>query len=468
MASVVFVNHTNPYVSQGTFCYLPVRPIWFRLALAWVPRYVIFGTIVGIYVAIYIYVKYKFKGVPVKVCDSDLAPQTSRVSIDDEQSPGTNSLLGKQVIPSTPVLATHGLTDSTEELDITNNRQSADPPNSFTPSTTQGNSASGNAASTAAPVWENYTFGARAVLGPPPRGGTPLIERPRLQAVGESSEASNSPQSMERRIGLVQILQESRRPSSFDPLTDGSAPGSRRPTLSSKGGRPIDLLDSNGSNVATRSLRRRQIAIHRQLRYMFTYPTVYILMWFLPFLGHCLNYSDHYSRYPMYGINCCIVVIIPLQCAVDCWLFAYREKPWQYIPGSRGTFWNSFAFWTHDRQGGAGAMPPALGVGNEGPWRSQREMSADSILAYQRREEELGRLTASRVSRDEESRSKKSSSARSGRGGDLNWWEEEGRLRQDSVWMGTEGSTKPGRSERNPAIEEEDETSEGYTSDDEE
>ena len=113
-------------------------------------------------------------------------------------------------------------------------------------------------------------------------------------------------------------------------------------------------------------------------------------------------------------------------------------------------------------------MPPALAAGNEGSGRSQREMSADSTLAYQRREEELARLRASRMSRDEESRSKKSSSARSGRGGDRNWWEEEGRIRQDSVWMGTEGSTEPGRSERNPTIEEEDDDEEGCTSDDEE
>ena len=35
MASLAFVNPDHGYMSQGTFCYLPVRPFWYRLALSW-------------------------------------------------------------------------------------------------------------------------------------------------------------------------------------------------------------------------------------------------------------------------------------------------------------------------------------------------------------------------------------------------------------------------------------------------
>ena len=60
VASLAFVNPSTPYVSQGTFCYLPARPIWYRLALSWVPRYLILCMILGIYVAVYLYTKSKF------------------------------------------------------------------------------------------------------------------------------------------------------------------------------------------------------------------------------------------------------------------------------------------------------------------------------------------------------------------------------------------------------------------------
>lgn len=60
MAALAFINPSSPYVSQGTFCYLPTRPIWYRLALSWIPRYLILCTILGIYLAVYLYTRSKF------------------------------------------------------------------------------------------------------------------------------------------------------------------------------------------------------------------------------------------------------------------------------------------------------------------------------------------------------------------------------------------------------------------------
>ena len=60
MASLAFVNHNGAYQSWGTICALPVRPFWYRLALSWIPRYLIIFTIIALYIAIYLYVHYKF------------------------------------------------------------------------------------------------------------------------------------------------------------------------------------------------------------------------------------------------------------------------------------------------------------------------------------------------------------------------------------------------------------------------
>lgn len=60
MASLAFIDKSFPYTNSGVFCYLPTRPIWYRLALSWIPRYLILMTIVAVYLAIYLYAGYKF------------------------------------------------------------------------------------------------------------------------------------------------------------------------------------------------------------------------------------------------------------------------------------------------------------------------------------------------------------------------------------------------------------------------
>ena len=75
-------------VSQGTFCYLPPRPIWYRLALAWIPRYLILCTILGIYLAVYLYTKSKFGDFDANFSTNSLASEdtTQHTRTDRQQS----------------------------------------------------------------------------------------------------------------------------------------------------------------------------------------------------------------------------------------------------------------------------------------------------------------------------------------------------------------------------------------------
>ncbi|KAK9480137.1 G protein-coupled glucose receptor regulating Gpa2-domain-containing protein [Lipomyces japonicus] len=68
LAALAFVDSANMpgdgkekykmgYVQLTTWCYLPVRPIWYRLALAWIPRYLVLLIICAIYVGLYLYVR---------------------------------------------------------------------------------------------------------------------------------------------------------------------------------------------------------------------------------------------------------------------------------------------------------------------------------------------------------------------------------------------------------------------------
>lgn len=60
LASLAFINHAG-YSSFVCWCYLPQQPIWYRLVLSWVPRYVIVVLIFTVYGSIYFHVIREFK-----------------------------------------------------------------------------------------------------------------------------------------------------------------------------------------------------------------------------------------------------------------------------------------------------------------------------------------------------------------------------------------------------------------------
>jgi G protein-coupled receptor GPR1 len=64
MAALAFINKGRyGYAPLITWCYLPVKPYWYRLVLSWIPRYFVFISILSIYISIYIYVKLEYRKV---------------------------------------------------------------------------------------------------------------------------------------------------------------------------------------------------------------------------------------------------------------------------------------------------------------------------------------------------------------------------------------------------------------------
>ena len=184
----------------------------------------------------------------------------------------------------------------------------------------------------------------------------------------------------------------------------------------------LTLTDSHGQDYIAACLRYRHKNIKRQLRFLFIYPLVYMLMWVIPFISHSLMYSDHIAHNPPFILSCFVTVIIALQATVDCWLFSTREKPWRYIPGTRGTFWDSFAWWRR-REGERAIGKRVSAVG-----KSTREMEADATDARQRRDEEGLRF------KEERRVEKERKESLAGIGSlDKDWWEEERKRRKNIV-----------------------------------
>ena len=54
--SLAYINRSYAYIAQGAFCIMAVRPLWYRLALQWVPRYFVFVIVIILCTVVYAYV----------------------------------------------------------------------------------------------------------------------------------------------------------------------------------------------------------------------------------------------------------------------------------------------------------------------------------------------------------------------------------------------------------------------------
>ncbi|KAE8447689.1 hypothetical protein EG329_010495 [Mollisiaceae sp. DMI_Dod_QoI] len=391
-ASLAFVNNQEAYTADGTYCYLPVRPFWYRLALAWIPRYIIFIFILGIYASIYYYVRYKFNGF---ANHGKINPETMNTT-----SSAGRSRSARRNVPPTPTLISHGLIPESRQDsmgDHEGRKPSISTMESGSPMRSPGigahrfiwGSFSAGNGSPPSPPSEPSNFDADSFNGPttplplPPTSPHPITPQP---VCSENSDAALASRATSWRDGFVRRFSprlsenSSTKHSIVDILTmlRNHPDSANAPTPVSQ----LQLLNSRGQTLVEAELIRTRDKIRRQLRFLFIYPLVYIGMWILPFVSHVLQYDDKFAVNPPYGLTCVTTICICSQAAVDCWLFSTREKPWRQIPGTDGSFWASLKFWSG--WGGMGKSQPS-----HGPGKSREEMVREARAAYRRRDEEL-------------------------------------------------------------------------------
>jgi G protein-coupled receptor GPR1 len=393
VSSLAFINGRNAYIALGTFCYLPVRPFWYRLAISWIPRYVIFLIIVAIYASIYYYVRNKFHGF-----DRDGRATISR-------GPSKRSVrreLKRNSTPPTPKLDCHGLI-----LDSSRQDSVATDPEARKPSTSRTNSTNGvplAKVGTHRFIWANIlsnhgsssegqeselsTMDSDSFTGLLPPEPLPAYLGARSTPSSHDVESVDPSQSRATswrddfvsRLTFNTSESPSSRRSIFGVLQRGPpAMSTHAPTPASQ----LQLVNSRGQNLAVSEVLRTREKIRLQLRFLFIYPLVYMGMWVVPFVSHTLQYDDKLARNPPFGLTCATTIFISAQAAVDAWLFSTREKPWKHIPGTDGSFWGSLRFWS----GWNGVRRRRRKF--NGPGKTREEMVREARAAYQRREEEL-------------------------------------------------------------------------------
>ena len=287
-AALAFANPDGAYQAQGAFCWLPIRPFWYRLALSWVPRYLIWLYIMWVAIRIYSHVGYEFRvfgqerdrssstdlsavssaergAIEKAVKEHHSRVKSNEKVADDEIAPDDASMPG-------PMFASFHIDDQVA-------------------STSAGRRMS-------LPTWHS------------PFGGT---SSPKAD-ISITPTAISNPTSRRgsRQIAPGVVAEDFMAPPGFDSThprgsvsTMNSVPqsingASADPTLPPivEGRTSTSHASSVDTDIGARALRQRRRAIQRQLRILFIYPVVYMGMWLIPFTSHCLSYSDYFAQHP--------------------------------------------------------------------------------------------------------------------------------------------------------------------------
>ena len=315
MASLAFVGPHGAYISAGTYCFLPVRPFWYRLGLSWIPRYIILGTILGIYIVIYLYVRRKFRMIENDLDDvavwrknsgKERAIGNGAGGLDGEDSPQI------AMRRSLPRLRHHGLISSTLTSRISEDgwmQQS---------NTIIFDGSGVDMHETQYKGEEDLHTSSQQKPGIVASSSATctMLERPTLANPQPSSNQHSS-------IGASSVI------SIFEALKDSRLTTYAMDRIDQRLIRTTVRGDFSGPGSITPAgdqLRKTHVNLLRQLRLLFVYPVVYFLMLMIPFASHCLQYNDYYAQHPSFVLSCLVTIFVALQCTVDCYFFSTREK----------------------------------------------------------------------------------------------------------------------------------------------
>ncbi|KAJ9138451.1 Family A G protein-coupled receptor-like protein [Pleurostoma richardsiae] len=408
MASLAFIKGVPGYVNTGEYCYLPTNPSWYRMGLSWIPRYVNFFIILLIYTCIYVRVRLLMRRYSRR---SSIAPATLRGSYRRDSSiPPAPPLSSHGLIPPTPPSRRSIAADGRDRQRSVSFERSARPQWNLSGlqygASTRRGSQDPDIAPDAAPEPLGIAEPPPAVTQtpkptmvdsdtyPPSRSSTVTANQDDMRAfsfyqrrVSDHNERDNGDFGL--ALGSARSL-----PGIIAMLRHGPslATGERTPSSSS-----ITLAAdaSEYSNMAATRERTR-----RQLRLLFVYPLVYLIVWVFPFIGDLGRWNDPLSGRSPFWLVLLSLASLCIQGAADSLLFTVREQPWR-----------------HRRRGG---LAKGLGRRLAGAWgaerggrvgRTREEMLAEERMARERREEELEWERMHREGRPPR------------QAGEVNWWD---------------------------------------------
>ncbi|RCK64799.1 G protein-coupled receptor GPR1 [Candida viswanathii] len=268
IASLAFINSPG-YESLVCWCYLPMRPVWARLVLSWVPRYCIVVAIFVIYGLIYIHVISEFKtlgGVFSSVGSSHHSQQQHH---EPENPTFFSSLkyffqsVRNSLFPDMRVCQ-NDLRPS--GLNRTQNQQG---------------------------------------LVHPQQGQRRAVDSDRSTDEDDDDDDSEE-------------LAEALEPESVD-----------YQDVENQKEQGVMYNNEEIQQANLESFRRRQRIIQKQMKSIFIYPFAYCFVWLFPFILQATQFNYELKHHPVYWLNVLGAFMQPFNGFVDAAVFFYRERPWK-------------------------------------------------------------------------------------------------------------------------------------------
>lgn len=306
MSALAFTSKQG-YILQGPYCNLPVRPFWHRLAISWIPRYLIMLTIIVLYLAINIHAEKQFTDFRIFRRPGMLHGRKFSYFSGKHPPNTAEPQKAKNSEPGRLVSGKDNADRSTVDRRRSDPISSGDTTRMDFQATRQG---SVNAGPTLI-KWLSAQRHRREPSGGGNDDTTSEDESASEDLNPDSSQCSNS--------------------------------GTRTKEPNTNGVIQVNQL-------MNKEMRKRRRAVRRQLRLLFIYPVVYFTSWLLPFVQNVLNYSDYRARHPLFVIMLLTYASIAGMGIADMIVFNLREQPWRHIPGNNGTILGSFRFWQFDSQ----------------------------------------------------------------------------------------------------------------------
>ena len=453
IASMAFIDGLG-YENLGHYCYLRADRGWRRMALSWIPRYVIGIGIMVIYAFIYIYIRRRIydygrrssgelqsstprRQLP-RISYHGLAPSVAnsrRESATDcilpkppRRSASTGSSVHNDDNTTTPqshraFLASRSpmdwnwsgfrqprssqedsLPDDTHDPLSPNLTVVEKPPAACLPERNpQPEPPSGRS---------SHTAGHRPISSPGPgNAGTADHHPAHCPSVSPPNILTTPPR------GSPTQTSEQHRPQEKERWSRCRYHSSLRRTYTEPSSpiviSPVRGDDANSSDgdVVTRNRDK----MRRQLLSLFAYPLVYMIVWVFPFVSHAMGYDDAVRSGDPLWLLILGIISLSVQGTVDCMLFAAREKPWRHARTHREV-WKDVSGRLTGPRTWKEMMLGSLGFVTSG--RTREEMIVEGRLARERRDEEA------RAEREQRG-SRAAQQPRPVRQGRREWWDAE-------------------------------------------
>lgn len=333
-AALAFANPNGAYQAQGAFCWLPIRPFWYRLALSWVPRYLIWLYIMWVAIRIYSHVGYEFK---VFGQERDRSSSTDMSAVSSAE----RGAVAKAVKEHNFMLRSGGRIDhddiAPDDASVPGPASSKPHDDNKTPFNTDRRMS--------LPAWHSpfggtSTPNADLSITPTARSNPTSRRGSRQIAPGVMAEDFMAPPGFDFTHARGSVSTTVSASQSINAVSlDPTLPPIKEARTSASAASNAD------EDIGARMLRQRRRAIQRQLRILFIYPVVYMTLWLIPFVVHCMSYSDRFAQHPIFPLSLLSSFCQCFMGFADVCVFCWRERPWRHIQGTDGTFFGSFVFW---------------------------------------------------------------------------------------------------------------------------